>query len=159
MFTIFKKELKDTLRDRRTLMMMLVIPLLVFPIIMNIFVSVSASFQKEAATKTLKIGMVGDENNLIYTELNLIPKEFGKKEIVLYKDTIALLQDLKKDSIQLGLFIVSDFDQYIDSMKTAPVLLYFNATNMGMKERAEGYLEIIEKKAQEDRYVKLGVDQ
>ena len=30
-FTIFKKELKDTLRDRRTIIMMLVIPTLIFP--------------------------------------------------------------------------------------------------------------------------------
>ena len=53
-FTIFKKELKDTLRDRRTLMMMLVIPVLIFPIIMNVFVSISSSYQKEAATKKIK---------------------------------------------------------------------------------------------------------
>ena len=55
-FTIFKKELKDTLRDRRTLMMMLVIPILIFPIIMNLFASVSKSFQEEAANKKIKIG-------------------------------------------------------------------------------------------------------
>lgn len=158
-FTIFKKELKDTLRDRRTLMMMLVIPLLVFPIIMNIFVSVSASFQKEAATKTLKIGMVGEEKNFLYTELQSIPKEFGNKEIIFYKDTVSMLQDLKNDSIQLGSFVTPQFNQYMDSMKTAPILFYFNATDMGMKERAESYMKIIEEKAQVERYTKLGVDQ
>ena len=55
-FTIFKKELKDTLRDRRTLVMMLIIPILIFPIIMNIFVGVSATFSEEAATKEVRIG-------------------------------------------------------------------------------------------------------
>ena len=62
-FTIFKKELKDTLRDRRTLMMMLVIPILIFPIILNVFVTISSSFQEEAANKTLKIGVVGEKDN------------------------------------------------------------------------------------------------
>ena len=46
-WTIFRKELKDTLRDRRTVMMMIVIPTLIFPLVMNIFVGVSASFNKE----------------------------------------------------------------------------------------------------------------
>lgn len=158
-FTIFKKELKDTLRDRRTLMMMLVIPLLLFPIIMNIFVSVSASFQEEAATKTIKIGMVGDENNFLYSELQAIPKESGNKEIIFYKDTVSMLQDLKNDTIQLGSFVTPQFNQYMDSLKTAPIKFYFNATDMGMKERAESYMKIIEEKAQVERYAKLGVDQ
>lgn len=158
-FTIFKKELKDTLRDRRTLMMMLVIPLLVFPIIMNVFVSISASFQREAATKTIKIGMVGKADNFLNSELEAIPKELGNKKIIFYKDTLSMLQDLKNDSIQLGTFISSDFQVYMDSMKTAPVLFYFNATDMGMKERAEGYMKIIEDKAQTERYARLGIDE
>ena len=58
-FTIFKKELKDTLRDRRTIIMMLVIPTLIFPVILNVFVSVSSSFSEEAAQKKVKIGFVG----------------------------------------------------------------------------------------------------
>ena len=55
--TIFLKELKDTLRDKRTLIMMIVIPVLVFPIIMNVFVKISTSFEKKAQEKVLKIGL------------------------------------------------------------------------------------------------------
>lgn len=157
-FTIFKKELKDTLRDRRTLMMMLVIPILVFPLIMNVFVSVSASFQEEAATKNIKIGMVGTPGNLLEQELNAIPKELGAKNIVYYKDTISMLNDLKKDSLQLGLFVRPDLEKLLDSMITAPIVFYYNATDMGMKERAESYMQIIESKEQLKRYENLGVD-
>lgn len=158
-FTIFKKELKDTLRDRRTLMMMLVIPILVFPIIMNVFVSISASFQKEAATKKVKIGMVGSEQNYVFTELKLIPESMGAKEIIFYKDTTQMLEDLKKDSLQLASFVVTDFEQLLDSMKPAPVVFYYNATDMGMKERAELYMSVIDEKAKQNRYKKLGLDQ
>jgi sodium transport system permease protein len=158
-FTIFKKELKDTLRDRRTLMMMLVIPILVFPIIMNVFVSISASFQKEAATKKVKIGMVGNEQNFLFNELKLIPESMGAKEIVFYKDTTQMIEDLKKDSLQLASFIVADFDQRMDSMQPAPVVFYYNATDMGMKERAELYMTVIDEKAKQNRYKKLGIDQ
>ena len=158
-FTIFKKELKDTLRDRRTLMMMLVIPMLIFPVIMNVFVSVSASFQEEAATKKIKIGIVGAPNNFLQTELNAIPASFGNKEVIIYKDTLSMLADLKIDSLQLGAYVKSDFNLYLDSMKPAPLTFYFNATDMGMQERAEGYMKIIEEKAIQKRYLKLGVNQ
>ena len=158
-FTIFKKELKDTLRDRRTLMMMLVIPMLIFPVIMNVFVSVSASFQEEAATKKIKIGIVGAPNNFLQTELNAIPASFGNKEVILYKDTLSMLADLKLDSLQLGAYVKLGFNTYLDSMKPAPLTFYFNATDMGMQERAEGYMEIIQEKAIQQRYLKLGVNQ
>jgi sodium transport system permease protein len=158
-FTIFKKELKDTLRDRRTLMMMLVIPMLIFPVIMNVFVSVSASFQEEAATKKIKIGIVGAPNNFLQTELNAIPASFGNKEVIIYKDTLSMLADLKIDSLQLGAYVKSDFNLYLDSMKPAPLTFYFNATDMGMQERAEVYMKIIEEKAIQKRYLKLGVNQ
>lgn len=158
-FTIFKKELKDTLRDRRTLMMMLVIPILIFPIIMNIFVSVSASFSKEAATKKIKIGMVGSKNNFLEAELNQIPASMGNKEIIFYKDTNSMLSDLRKDSLQLGTYVTPEFDHFLDSMKPAPLVFYYNATDMGMQERAENYMKIIEEKALQKRYKDLKIDQ
>lgn len=158
-FTIFKKELKDTLRDRRTLMMMLVIPVLIFPIIMNVFVSISASFQKEAATKKIKIGMVGEKNNFLFNELKAVPATVGPKEIIVYKDTVSMLADLKNDSIQLGTFVPADFNQYLDSMKPAPIVFYHNATDMGMQERAEAYMKIIEDKAKQSRFKKLKIEE
>ena len=158
-FTIFKKELKDTLRDRRTLMMMLVIPILIFPIIMNLFASVSKSFQEEAANKKIKIGIVGTENNFLQLELNAIPKELGEKEIILYKDTLSLISDLKKDSLQLGAYVSSEFNQLMDSMNPAPLTFFFNATDMGMQERAEAYMAVIEAKAKSKRFVKLGIEE
>jgi sodium transport system permease protein len=158
-FTIFKKELKDTLRDRRTLMMMLVIPILIFPVIMNIFVSISSSFQKEAATKKIRIGMVGKPNNYLERELKEIPEMMGAKEIIFYKDTNAMLKDLKSDTLQLGSYIADDFETYLESKKPAPIVFYYNATDMGMMERAESYMSIIETKAQQKRYDELQIDQ
>jgi sodium transport system permease protein len=58
-FTIFKKELIDTLRDKRTMRTMLLIPLLVFPITLTLFVNVSSSFEKKAilATESATLGL------------------------------------------------------------------------------------------------------
>lgn len=156
-FTIFKKELKETLRDRRTLMMMLVIPILIFPIIINITSSVSSSFQEDAATKKIRIGIVESNKGFLANELSQIPSSFGKKEIVKYTDTVSLLKDLKNDKIQLGSFVSAKFQMQLDSMIPAPIVLYFNATDLGMQERAQGYMSVIEQKMQVERFKKLNI--
>ncbi len=155
---IFLKELKDTLRDRRTMMTMLVIPLLLFPVIMNIFISVSEDFQTEAATKKIKIGMVGPSNNQVLKDLNDIPQVIGEKEIIFYKDTLALLSDLEKDSIQLGLVVPKNIIQKLADLSSVKIKMYHNATDMGMQQRAESYMKIIEEKERYNRYDLLKVD-
>jgi sodium transport system permease protein len=156
-FTIFKKELKETLRDRRTLMMMLVIPILIFPIIINITTSVSSSFQEDAATKKIKIGIVESKNGFLTKELSQLPEALGKKELVTYADTNRLIKDLKNDKIQLGAFVSENLQLQLDSMIPAPVVLFFNATDLGMQERAQGYMSIIEQKMQVERFKKLNI--
>lgn len=154
-FTIFKKELKDTLRDKRTLMMMLVIPILIFPIILNIFMSVSASFTEEANAKEVTIGVIGSPDNYILEKLDALPDSYGKKRIVFYSDTVQLQKDIRLDSAQIGLYMSADLNALLEAKTPAPVTVYFNATDLGMKERAETYMSAIEEIAQQERYLAM----
>ncbi len=156
MFTIFKKELKDTLRDRRTLIMMLVIPILIFPLILNIFVGVSSSFSKEAAEKPIKIGFIGSEESYLYEKLDMLPESYGKKEFVMYSDTNSLKADLRSDSIQIGVY-TNEFDAYLTRKEPAPVEVYYNATDMGIADRAERYIEAVEGLALQERYIDMNL--
>ncbi len=158
-FTIFKKELKDTLRDRRTLIMMLVIPVAIFPVILSLFVTVSESFSKEAAEKTIQIGVVGETDNYVIKQLKSLPDELGKKEITVYKDTIELKAAIKVDSAQIGIFTSPDFSSSMGLKKPAGVTVFFNATDLGMKDRAEAYLETIESIAKQERYLDLKINE
>lgn len=154
-FTIFKKELKDTLRDRRTLVMMLIIPILIFPVILNIFVSVSASFNAEAANKTVKIGFIGDDDAFLYEKLEALPDSFGKKEVIIYSDSTMLKEDLRKDSLQIGLYSAPGFNPKMKKHEPVPIIVYFNATDLGMQERAKAYLNAIEDIAKQERYLEM----
>lgn len=158
-FTIFKKELKDTLRDRRTLMMMLVIPILIFPIIMNIFVGVSASFSEEAASKEIKIGFVGTKENYLLTQLDNLPEMLGKKKVIFYSDSVQLKKDLKLDTVQIGMFLEKEFNANLEAQKPASLIVFYNATDVGMKERAEKYLNTIEDIARQERILDLELDE
>jgi len=157
--TIFLKELKDTLRDRRTLMTMLVIPLLLFPVIMNVFIGISADFEKDAATKPIKIGIVGTKNNPVELAIKDIPSEISKKTIIHYRDTNLLIKDLQNDSIQLGLFVPVNYNVLIDEMKPCHIRVYHDVTAMGMQERAEQYMAVVEGNEKLNRLNKLHIDQ
>lgn len=157
-FTLFKKELKDTLRDRRTLIMMMVIPILIFPLVLNLFVGISSKFQEEAANKKVKIGIVGPRENFVEKELNAIPEVFGEKEIIHYKDTLTLKDAIQKDTIQFGVFLDSPLT-FDEEAKNFSVPVYFNAVEIGMQDRAESYLNIVQRKAETLRYKQLHIEQ
>lgn len=157
-FTIFKKELKDTLRDKRTLMMMLVIPILIFPVILSVFVTVSESFSAEAAQKELKIGFVGSADNYFLEKLESIPESFGKKKIIIYNDSLALKKDIKADSIQIGMFTSSSFQASLAEKKPAQMSVFYNGTELGMEERAKTYVNTIKDIATQERYLDLNLN-
>ena len=69
--TIFRKEFTDTLRDRRTLFIMVVFPLLLIPLMMTVVTKVQTSSMKKAEEKVLRIGFVGNGNaTLLADELS-----------------------------------------------------------------------------------------
>lgn len=154
-FTIFKKELKDTLRDRRTMIMMVVMPVLIFPIILNVFVGVSASFSEEAAKKPIKIGYIGNKDTYLFEKLEMLPEAMGKKEMIAYSDSTSLKKDLRNDSIQIGLSFGALMNEQMKNHQPAEVNIYYNATDLGMKDRAEVYLNTIEEMAKQERYIDM----
>lgn len=157
--TIFLKELKDTLRDRRTLIMMILIPVLVFPVIMNIFMKVSSSFEKDAAEKILKIGFVGDANTLAIDNLINLPKSLGKHELIPYATKSELVKDVKKDSIQIGFFVPVNAIALENQQKPALLEIHCDASDIGVYERAENYVEYIEGAAKRKRLAELKIDE
>ncbi|MFZ9027508.1 MAG: ABC transporter permease [Crocinitomicaceae bacterium] len=158
-FTIFKKELKDTLRDRRTLIMMLVIPVLIFPIILNVFVGISASFTEEAAQKSLKVGIVGSDQNYFVDKFTALPEELGKKDIIFLKDTSEVNKLIQQDSLDLALVFPSSFDSSFAKMQPAAINLFYDATDVGIEERARNYVHQIEGIAKQERYLDLQIDE
>lgn len=158
-FTIFKKELKDTLRDKRTLIMMLVIPILIFPIIINVFVGISKSFEDEAATKKVKIGLVEQNGKTFQNGIKSSPKLLGEKQIIFFKDSITLKKAVQSDSLDFGILVPQNFDSSYDANNQNSIAVYYNGTEMGTQERAEAYLKIIDEKLKKERYKILNIDE
>src|SRR5690606_15751665 len=59
--TVFRKELLEVSRDRRTLFFMIAMPLLLIPLIIQITTDFISDAEKEAASATLDYAIFGDE--------------------------------------------------------------------------------------------------
>ena len=147
-FTIFKKELIDTLRDKRTMRTMLLIPLLVFPITLTLFVNVSSSFEKKASEEKLKIGVWGDLGAKYWNQLEEMPDGLGKKELQNFEDSAALKRAIEQGEIQLGLIVPKNEAELARTKKTISLTWLFDASEVGRQERAESYMNYLSNKAE-----------
>ncbi|MEN9742235.1 MAG: hypothetical protein RLZZ65_40 [Bacteroidota bacterium] len=151
-YRIFRKELLDTLRDRRTLMTMLVIPTLIFPIVLNVFVEISKSFEDDEQKKELKVGVFGTHSQQLKQQLQQLPEQIGKKKVLIYPDSIQLDEAVKAQKIDLGLY-----HHYSVDHKTLILDWQYDATEIGRPERAEAFNKAIEAIEQQKRLKELGI--
>ena len=159
-FTIFKKELKETLRDKRTLIMMLVIPILIFPLILNVVVGISSSFEEKAESKNIKIGVIGETEDYFSQKLMNIPNALGPKTLIpFHGDSIKLRNDLKNEKLDLIFIYDLDFSNKLKNFIPTELICSYDMTQVGYKKRAEKYVEHINIEEQLKRYAALGVDE
>lgn len=124
--TVFKKELIDTVRDRRTLVFMIVIPLLLFPVLFKIMFSVEKSQTKKAEEKQLEVVVIDRGNAARFLE------------ILRGRDDLELIDGIPEDSIQTflqqdrldGAFVVdASFDDEVTGLKPGRIDLYYKSTD------------------------------
>lgn len=156
-FRIFRKELLDTLRDKRTLMTMLVIPILVFPITLNVFVEISKSYQESASKETMKIGVVGDANQYYTQQLQQIPASVGPKKIIIFKDSLSLRSAVNSDKIQLGLLLPANEKELRKKQSAVSLTWFLDASEVGRSERAALYGSYLTANAEAQRLQELNL--
>ncbi|MCP5104615.1 MAG: ABC transporter permease [bacterium] len=125
---IFKKELKDTLRDRRTLMMMFVLPILLIYLMMNLTITLSKSQTRKAEEKVLKVAIIKNADVDAFRSLLKEQKNIRIEEnLVVAKDKINdLIQEKKLD---FAVVFEEDFERKVSERKSGNVDLYFKASS------------------------------
>ena len=74
--SIFKKELIDVLRDRRTLMFMVVIPILITPLLVIGSIKFQEYQNKKSEEKILNIAFINDSEDHLIKKLLLVLSNF-----------------------------------------------------------------------------------
>ena len=123
---IFKKEFKDILRDRRTIMMMVVIPMLMIYLLINLSITLSRSQIRKAQEKSLKVALLKKENVEPFRAILEKQKNIVIEENLEANQINNLIQEGKLD---FALVFEADFDRQVQERKSGAVDLYFKASS------------------------------
>ncbi len=124
-FIIFKKEMKDLLRDRRTIMAMIVLPIILVPVIFTVVSRVSLSpGDSSKGFKEIKLAIQDNGNGE-----DLVKRFQRRKDLKLFEGLSPqeIHKWVTKDSIDFGLIISKDFDRKIEEGKTGELELLYKA--------------------------------
>lgn len=135
---IAKKEFLDLLRDKRTLIRMILIPLLVFPVIINLVTMVQSSAAEKEMAKEIKVGYVlnGHDGSMV-EQMKKAPNYSFKA----YTDSTNMKQDVKNDSLSVGLVYSEQFDDDFQLGKTPEISAFYEGVHSEDYERVKLLLQ------------------
>ncbi len=149
--TVIKKELKDTLRDKKTLFSAIILPALAIPLLLLGVSSLQKSLIDKEKGKELKV--------VLMNAPEAVAQQFED-------ETIRLLAsqnlDNAKDSVANEVFDAvlvfdSNFKKNVDSLQTGAVQLYYKSTNIMVQRRIEEKLTAYKAVVLKERMATLNI--
>ena len=155
--SIFKKELIDVLRDRRTLMFMVVIPILITPLLVIGSIKFQEYQNKKSEEKILKIAYINESEDSLAKEL--LSDQKGVK-IIEGVPIDSIESYIKSDSLQGGLYLGKGFLKKIKTNSSGDVKIYYKSSDLmsKSKKRIQAALDIYKEKIIAERLKQLNVD-
>lgn len=114
---VFKKELKDAFRDKKTVMLSILIPLLIFPI-MFYFMGKTTKSTEEKVQSNFKIAVTDEGNSSL--------GKFLKDQKDLKISDNASEEDVKNGKVYASIIISKDFDDAIKKENTGKIKVVFD---------------------------------
>ena len=152
-FTVLAKELKVTLRDKRTLISAIILPSLVIPLLMFGVTKLQKSLIDKASDKQLKIAMIGTPP-LFSTTFN-----DPKFKLVLNVDVEKGRQAIQADSLDAVVEFPADFSEKIKNMQSGTVNLYYKSTNMMLYNRISEKIDSVKVGILKERVKQLNISE
>ncbi len=122
---IFLHELKGTIRDRRTLIAMIIIPLFVFPLLLTLLTKLNVSHELNAFSKRLKIAYISNENG---QDLIKMLKKQTDIELIQNKNVNIAKQSLINNKYDFLIVISNTFDKMFSKNKTGNIDLFYKGS-------------------------------
>ncbi len=149
---VYKKELLEVTRDRKTLIFMLVLPLVLIPLLMQVTIDFIADANKKAATETLTVAVFGDDN---LPGLRDALSNADGFEIVELDSAQAVPEALSSEEIKLALVVPAPLG---DTEQTLVELHYDNASvTSKVKKRTQAFVDEFGEGVRGQRLAAMGV--
>lgn len=155
--TIFKKEFKDITRDRRSMMMMFIIPMLLFPLLFTIAAVFTTRQAQKVRTKTLEVALITNGNAEAFRE-TLLKRDDLKIREDIAEDIIPQL--IRSDSIDAAIRFDEQFDAQITDLQRGQIHLYFKSSRDmdASRNRLTSLIRDYENQIVNDRFQRLALD-
>lgn len=155
-WVIFKKELKDLFRDRKTLIVGILLPLVMFPLIYGLMgKSVDSSTKKVAENLKVAIEDKGDSS---------LGKFLKSQANITKIDSTDIKKDVQEGVAYIGIVIPEDFDKRLREERAMDVKLLVDDTSQSstmaegiIKGYIEGYSKEIVKTRLEARNIDVSI--
>ncbi len=145
------------LRDRRTVLTMIVAPIVLMPLMISLLSKVTSDRMKKAQEKIIKIGVITNDNGAgLHARLKL------KKDVKIIAgiNKEGFEQLIRDDSLDVVVEISEDFDQQISGGKTGKVNVFYDSTDEGIfRDRAENIIKEYSGVVLDARLDSIGIDQ
>lgn len=147
MSIVFKKELKDTFRDKKTIFTSIIIPIIIFPVLAFV-IGIGTSGLMDEGSKPLDIAIIYEEDNQLVEYLE-------NNENVNIKNTDDSYKALNKLDVKVILKIEKGFDANIKEGKLGKVELIYDESSQKSDIAFSRLLGIIKDYSQAIAYKRL----
>ena len=161
MWLVFSKEIKELLRDRKTLFFMVALPLLLFPLIFGGVAYFSGKVIKEAQEKTLNYALIGAQYAPDFAQ------KIAERDDLLLVETSVLQDDeagiralVTTQTVDFVLVIPENFSNDIVAAGQLTLSLYLNDAGLNnAQRRINQVVDEIAVANQADAFARLGVSE
>jgi len=154
--TIYLKEMKEVLRDRKSLVFMLVMPTLIVPLLMNILLGFIIRTEKKAETEVLTFALFGAEYFPELANELANDREFKQVDI---PSPDGIEQAIKRNQIKFGLIFTESARRQLEMGRQIAVQLYYDnaSATSKVKNRVNQVVQRVAKKIRSSRMEGLGL--
>lgn len=158
MWLIFKKEFKELLRDRKTIIFMIVLPLLLFPLIFGVAMFFMNSATEKAENVVLKYAVVGEQYAPDIT--GQFASETDKFKMVDIQDESDYAVLIKNETVDFVLVIPESFNSDVLASGQHKLQLYLNDAGLNkVYGRVSEIVDVHTSEFQKTAFAKLGLDE
>lgn len=154
---IFRKELMDTLRDKRTIFVMIILPIILMPALLLIVGKVQQFQEEKAHEKKLRFVWIENGN-----AENILDSLQNRSDFRLITDVEidSLESFIQNDSLDIALFPSSNYDELLKIEKQASIKIMYKSTeSMNIaREKIDDVLDYYSSKIVSERIAKLELD-
>lgn len=153
--TVFKKEVLDTFRDRRTLITSIVIPLVLLPAIIMISTKIQENAMEDNFSKKIKVGWLDEGGN---SPLTALWKQDTAMEIIACPSIAAMTDSVRNERYDAGIVIDKDFNQNVATSASGKIQLFYNSKEDAFKDRVNQKLELYKRSLLSNRLQELNLN-